>query len=466
MNKNILYRLYAAVFVGMCIVPSALMPLRKNDSSKEKRDAAKPPQIKTEDGKLNFGFFSDFEKYFSDSFAFRSELVTADGRLKTTLMGTSPNKDVIAGRDGWLYYGETVDDFLNINTLSDRSVENIVSVLDMINDYCSSQEIKFVFTVAPDKNSVYPEYMPVNFVPTDNEDNYERLFKRLKGRAYGCDMKKALLEAEASVPLYHKTDTHWNNMGAYVGHAAIMSVLGRKACPIGSSWSAKNDRLGDLAAMIYPAEGAKDVQLYNDYDFTYEYKGRFRGADDMRIQTRCNGKEGSLLMYRDSYGEAIFPYFAETFGSCEFSRSVPYAFTGGKYDTAVIEIVERNIGNIQKTAPFMQAPEADASDVKAEEYTGKKICLKTAANGSFIHVFGELPEEMTSGGYTAVYVTSGNKTFRAFNCFEDKLLGREGEISDRGFSLYIPNNAAADDTFKITAVSDDGKAFSAEMRGG
>lgn len=125
MKKNLLYRLYSAAFIGICLVPAALMPIVKADSDKEKRELSSAPKIKTEDGKINFNFFSDFETYFSEHFAFRQQLVTADGRIKSSILGTSPNSDVIVGKNGWLYYGETVDDFLNINTLSDRAVNNI-----------------------------------------------------------------------------------------------------------------------------------------------------------------------------------------------------------------------------------------------------------------------------------------------------------------------------------------------------
>lgn len=253
-KKNLLYSLYSAAFIGMCLVPSALMPFVKADDSKEKRKAADAPKLTDEDGKLNFGFFQDFENYFSDHFAFRQQLVTADGRIKTAVFGTSPNKNVIAGKDGWLYYGETLDDYLHINTLSDRSIENIRYNLDMINDYCTEKGIQFVFTVAPNKNSVYSQYMPSHYVSSGQPGNYERLAKSLSSKSYWADMKITLQNTSSGVPLYHKTDTHWNNMGAYVGHTRLMTALGMDSCPAGTSWYTKNnDRLGDLAAMIYPA---------------------------------------------------------------------------------------------------------------------------------------------------------------------------------------------------------------------
>ena len=404
------------------------MPFTKADDSKEKRRLAEMPKIKTEEGKLNDKFFSQFDNWFSEHFAFRQQMVTADGRLKASVLGTSPNDDVIVGSDGWLYYGETANDFLRTDTLTQRGIDNIVHNMDMINDYCQQNGLNFIFTVAPNKNTLYPEHMPKNYVPSDNASNLEMLTAKLSDRSYNLDMKSALLSAQSNMPLYHKTDTHWNNMGAYVGHNAIMSKLGRESCPVGGNWTVRNDRLGDIAAMIYPAEDAKDAQLYTDYQFTYQYQGHFRALDDVTIQTVCEKGQGELTMFRDSYGEAILPYMAETFASAEFSRAVPYNFSGLSDRTVIIEIVERNIGNLQKYAPLMPAPETDNSG--ASECADADI--HTEQNGSFTHVFGTVPDG------SRIFVTADGKTYEAFNCFEDRLLEREGETCDNGFSAYIP----------------------------
>jgi alginate o-acetyltransferase algJ len=461
MKKNLLYRLYSAAFIGICLVPAALMPIFKTDSDKEKRELASAPKIKTEEGKLNFDFFSDFETYFSEHFAFRQQLVTADGRIRSAVFGTSPNSDVIVGKNGWLYYGETVDDFLNINTLSDRAVNNIKNNLDMMNAYCEQNNAQFVFTVAPNKNSVYPENMPFNYIESENPGSYEKLAETLSGSSYWCDMKEALLNTSSSIPLYHKTDTHWNNLGAYAGHSRIMAMIGKESCPSGSRWFTRNDRLGDLAAMIYPAEKAKDTQVYNDYEFSYSYLGRFQALDDISIKTVCEGKEGSLLMYRDSYGEAILPYMAECFGEAEFSRAVPYRMNTINGGTVVLEIVERNIGNLQKYAPVMNAPEADISGLVPEKVIGAEAVVRIEKSGMFTHIYGELPEEFFSGDNAEIFVTVGEKSYKAFNCFEDKLLEREGETSDRGFSLYIQSeNDISEDDIEVLVMNEYEKTFS------
>ncbi|NLT09098.1 MAG: hypothetical protein GXY08_06310 [Ruminococcus sp.] len=463
MKKTILYRIYAAAFIGMCLAPAVLMPVAKNSDSKEKRALAPAPELKTEDGKLNFGFFDDFSKYFSEHFAFRQELVTADGRLKSTVLGTSPNQDVIVGKDGWLYYGQTKNDFLNINCLSERGINNIVNNISIMNDCCQAAGCQYIFTVAPNKNTVYPEHMPFNYKPSDNKNNYVRLAEKLSGQSFWCDMKETILNADSSIPLYHKTDTHWNNMGAYVGHAKLMEMQNRQACSAGTRWFTRDDRLGDLAAMIYPSEDAKDTQVYNDYEFTYNYRGRFRALDDITINTTCEKGSGKLLMYRDSYGEAILPYMAESYSAAEFSRAVPYRLDGIADETVIVEIVERNLGDIQKYAPIMCAPETEVPQADGL-YNGSGAEIHSDDNGMLTHVYGVLPDECFTGDSAEIFVTAGDTTYKAFNCFEDKLLDREGETCDNGFSLYIPTEKAPDgSSFTVTVVCENGRAIQVDF---
>lgn len=461
MKKNILYRIYAAAFIGVCLVPSALMPVFRTNSTKEKRELAEFPKLRNEDDSFNFSCFDQFSEWFSDHMALRQQLVTADARLRSALLSTSANENVIVGSDGWLYYANTSDDYLRINTLSERGINNIVRNIQLISDYCRENGAQFIFTVAPNKNTVYPEHMPYNYVKSDGESNYERLAEKLSGREYFCDMKKVILETDSSIPLYHKADTHWNNLGAYAGHIKLTEMLGKESCPAGD-WYTKNDRLGDLAAMLYPAEGAKDTQVYNDYEYTYKYVGKFTSFDDVTIKTRCQDKSGSLLMFRDSYGEAILPFLAECFSSAEFSRAVPYRLDNVKDKAVIIEIVERNMGNLQKYAPVMAAPEADISSF-SPELTDSRPDIRVEKNGSLTHIYGVLPDEFFSGSSSEIYVTAGGKTYSAFNCFEDRLLNREGETSDNGFSLYVPSDVEiAPEDISICVISSDGKAVAAK----
>ncbi len=187
--------------------------------------------------------------------------------------------------------------------------------------------------------------------------------------------------------------------------------------------------------------------------------------DDMTIKTFREGKNGNLLIYRDSYGEAIIPFMAECFGSAEFTRTVPYRMDGigeNGADTVILEIVERNIPNLQKYAPLMSAPVADGLNFKNLEVCSN-LTVHSEESGNYIHIVGDLENEFVTGNNTKIFVTANGITYRAFNAFEDKLLEREGETSDNGFSLYIPKDSVVNTKdITIIAVNDDGSAVSSQ----
>ncbi len=461
MKKDNFYRIYSALFLTVCLVPAVCTPFFNGDASKEKRESAKLPSFLNE-GKINTAFFKEFENYFSENFAFRQQLVTADGRLKSALMHTSADDDVIVGKEGWLYYSETVSDFQRINTLSSREINAIANNLRIIDKNCENRGADFIFFSAPNKNSLYPENMPYNYIQTDNNSNLENLTEILSSDDFYIDMKSELEALNSPTALYHKTDTHWNNFGAYAAHTMLMNKLGKSSCSAGSNWYTANDRLGDLAAMLYPSEKAKDMQLYNDYEFEYKYTSRFRGLDDISITTENKNSQGNLMMFRDSFGEAILPYMAEQFNSAEFSRAMPYNLKKVKdKDTVIIEIVERNLKNLLKSAPFMEACAVEISDIKAEKGDSSEAVIKTAENNGMTHIYGMLPESFFKGDKYRILVEADGNIYEAFNCFEENLL-KDTEYSPYGFSIYLSKEINTDN-IRITVLNDNAGAVYAEF---
>ena len=73
---------------------------------------------------------------------------------------TSASKDVILGKQNWLYYKDTEDDYLGKNILSDAEIEIISNNIKMMQQYVEAQGAKFLFFIAPNKNSLYGQYMP------------------------------------------------------------------------------------------------------------------------------------------------------------------------------------------------------------------------------------------------------------------------------------------------------------------
>ena len=123
-------------------------------------------------------------------------------------------------------------------------------------------------------------------------------------------------------------------------------ALGRSSDYFAGPFDPQEVHKGDLYDMLYPAgSGLETDQVYGG-ELTVEYDAPIRSAENLTIMTHGGG-EGSLLMFRDSFGNNLYPYLADSFDAALFSRSMPYRLdlvSQREADYVVAELVERAFG--------------------------------------------------------------------------------------------------------------------------
>lgn len=345
------YKIFTAAFLLLCILPSAGMLFLPPTEAAANERLTPVPQLKSEDGSWNQNVLDDATNYIADHFALRQEMVTANAMLQTGLLATSPAEDVIYGTDGWLYYAETLDDYQNRATLTDEEVRQIAQTIADMQAYCEARGAQFVFTIAPNKNSLYPEHMPARYLQSDSPGNYEKLKPLLE--EYGvhyADLFTFLSEQDEI--LYLKTDSHWTNRGAALAHDFLMETLGLPHTAFAEAeYTTAETHRGDLYEMLYPKGTAREAQ--QAYETTFSYVSEPRTAEDILIQTTSpDAPNGRLLLCRDSFGNALHPFLAEDFREATITRQMPYPLEQVQAgDTVIVEIVERNLANLLKYPP-------------------------------------------------------------------------------------------------------------------
>ena len=455
--KSKFFTIFSAFFFVICALPCLLIPFVSADSSAENRELSELPQPITE-GKFNRAFFGEFSDYLSERFVFRNELISLSGIMQEKIFSSSAQKKVITGKDDWLFFNETLDDYTGKNPLDKRTINNIASTLKMLETYLDKENTDFIFFVAPNKNTLYPEFMPSRYLKTKAPSNLENLTASLIRKCVTYLDIQELFANEDEI-LYHKRDSHWNNKGALLATNALLKMLGKQESAYTCA-SAKTDLTwrGDLDKMLYPSLEKFDEQTVFDYTPTYEYASNFQTADDINIRTESEAAEGSLLMFRDSFGIAMLPFIAEEFAQMYYTRTIPFSMNLLKLtpaDAVIIEIVERNIINLQKYAPVMPAPEA--APPPATEIPGNDT-VNTRKTAGLIHIFGTVDEEFL-GDENRIYVTistqNGAKTYEAFPVYETDLPESEATGSN-GFSLYIDAREIPESGAEIIITTDSG----------
>ena len=433
--------------LGFCLMalPALALPFFRDAVNTEKRTLSALPVLRDAEG-FNESFPEEMNTWVQEHIGFRNELIAANSLLRASLFGQAVKDGVILGREGWLFYADTLEDYLNVPTMSRRGASGIAHSLRLLQNFAQEQGSAFLFVLAPNKNSLYGDYMPAHYDPLAQAGSRELLFAALAGEQVSAVDLGAVLNRE-DLP-YHKTDSHWTYAGALSAYRAVMEASGLPHESFeGLTFAEKQNWPADLAVFLYGEAAQPDGQAYPERSFTYYYKTRNAAVDSLGLETGCETGSGSLLAFRDSFFNTAQAYFAQSFEEAFFSRVLPYQarlIAERRPDLTVLEIAERNIRTLLESAPVMPAPRV-YPETAAYESGGAVIRWESREADGLFHVYGLLAESLLGDSYEVFLIAQtaeGERAYEAFPLCEKTLLGLE-EVSDCGFSAYLEPDCAA-----------------------
>ncbi len=435
---------FIAVFLLICVVPSLGLALGRRETSSENRSLAELPSAVTEDG-LNISYLSELGDWFEDHFAFRNELVTGYSLITGKLFDTSAKDSVITGTNNWLYYKDSLSDYQGTDLMTDRQLFDAAHTLAMLQNYALANGVDFVFTIAPNKASLYGENMPYYYSSfRSDENNLSRFLPRLRAEGVHYVDLYGIFEEREKV-LYHARDSHWNNRGAALAAGVLLDAFGQPHRDYEhADYVTRRDFSGDLDEMLYPSAVTEEEEYYLDPEPDFTYVEEVESNYSPKIYTE-SGAQGSLVMYRDSFGNALLPFLSENFGQAYYSRGVPYQLAADLANCSatalIVERAERFIPEIAQDPPVMPGPRVNDGSKDNLAYTDQIEELAQTQQGSFIKISGVLRD----GSYeveSRIYVrVNGQLIYEAFPVSMEE--GKEG------FALYLP----------AAVLSEDGSRF-------
>lgn len=414
---------FVAVCMLLCMIPSVGMLFFPTTRTSENKAMAQAPVLVAE-GKVNSAFFEDFEVWFQQRMALRNPMVFADATLQSAIFGQSNVSGVICGRDGWLYYASTLDDYLGTKPLSQRQLYNLAHNFSVVQTYLQQQEIPFVLTVAPNKNTLYGEYMPDYYRVVSQEHSAKLLQPYLAQAGVTYVDLFRLFEQQQEV-LYLKQDSHWNNKGACLVYNAVMDALQLPHEDYSGLEPVRTlDTWGDLNKMLYSFYG-KPEENY-DYGLPQDYAGSEKAVTAGFLETGKPNATGKLLMFRDSFADSLIPFFSNAFEKCWYSKGEPnllemYVETYGP-EYVVIEKVERNIGDYLSAPPVLTAPQAELPDVYTIATTATSVQVAVSENHTGYYAFSGTVDPARLTPDANVLVQVNGQTYTAYHTGENGYL--------------------------------------------
>lgn len=234
--EKIVQVIFITFFLVVISTPIIQMyvPIAKELESTEKRPLAIRPELVYPITLSSLGVFvKGYEQYVTDHFGFRNVFIKINNIITVKVFKKSPTPDVILGQSGWLFYnsatdGTSMSDFEGKALFSKEDLVWIKRGFSRIKDEVSATGAEFIVMIPPNKQTVYPEFLPKNFVKgeTTRLDQVKSILKDL--HITFVDSREALLAQKSKSPVFYKTDTHWNNVGAFIGYKGLMEALRKK----------------------------------------------------------------------------------------------------------------------------------------------------------------------------------------------------------------------------------------------
>jgi alginate O-acetyltransferase complex protein AlgJ len=182
--------------------------------------------------------FSDLSlNYYRDHFGFRNTIIRGLSLAKFKGgLALDQSTGIIMGKNGWLFFPSNGADVLadrNLDPFTPSEVDAWAHLLIQRNRFCEEHHIAFIAIIPPDKQTVYPEFLPDSITQIGPQSRLDQLIARLKEMNSGVtliDLRPTLKEAKKYHQIYFKTDTHWNDFGGYASYPVILAAV-NKALP-------------------------------------------------------------------------------------------------------------------------------------------------------------------------------------------------------------------------------------------
>ncbi len=334
------------------------------------------PPVFTTSSLMKKSFYKSLENYLDFRNPLRAAYIKSKSWLDVRLFKTVPTRQVHDGRNGWLYYRPAIRSFFKVECRQKDKALALAKDLQRLEKKLQKAGKQLVFLVAPDKVTIYPEYIRgVRAANKCEKSFYDLFLEALK--TYPIDgfirLDKALKEAKGPHLLYFREGTHWNDRAGVIAARLILKKLSTPEVSyrLPKMHFREKKALAEMSTML-------TVDVYEDIPFVdpipLENKFKFTGiepwqwpmpTDDwVRLQTTAEAAPGSAILpaavlYRDSFMTAPLKFlrgsFTQLYARWYHVFPAPKEISSSDVDyekiasakIIIIESVERSLFNLK-----------------------------------------------------------------------------------------------------------------------
>lgn len=362
----------------------------------ENRTFAAFPHLKFDPASIK-AFPAGFDAFFCDRFPLRFQMVALSNLVKWKALDVSGSEKVLIGKNDWLFYLDGGNaEFLRRENLAPEKLALFVSTFERRREWLAQHNIKYLLVFVPCKCEAYRENVPDKYKPIHDVSMQDQLVEALRkhSRVEVVDLRSDLCAAKKSLgmPLYLQTDSHWNQLGAFVAYQALIKPL-CKHFPVirPQSWSdvdlcVANQGGGDLSGMLGLRQQITDstVNVKNVHQ-SWRLSSN-PPAPDFNNPTQffhafatevSNAKLPRAYFIRDSFTINLQPYLSQ-----HFSRSFYHwnYFRNPDDDFLADEILQEHPDIVvQEMAENLLARDVMPNPSRVEPTSSNSYCLSSSS---------------------------------------------------------------------------------------
>jgi len=178
-----------------------------------------------------FARLKDSINNFTNGLFGRTKLIAFNTELTSLLTGGTyiESTQVLKGKNNMFFYKTEIDghplwDYMGINRFSDEELAAITENLVATKEHLEEKGIEFYAMCVPNKEIVYAENMPDTIARVNDVSRGEQLAAYVNENAEDLVFvypKEELLANKEKAQLYFNTDSHSNQIGAFVNMQAL-----------------------------------------------------------------------------------------------------------------------------------------------------------------------------------------------------------------------------------------------------
>lgn len=249
--------------------------------------------------------------------------------------------DVVRGKNDWLFLGQDV----SYKCLPEMELDRIIAGLRRWRSVVEASGREFRLVLPPDKSTMYPQYLPDDYVGEKCMRELRADFwRRAPELAGAIDMRDPLREAARSQgrPIFSKLDTHWRHAGG----VAMTRELAESLKPgISDGWRVSQGREYEHSADIPELLGQQRHWTVQSYELAPDGgtdNSKFVASDfhePLRLSSapRSGMIDRPTRMIADSFTQFASPYLGAVFSDLTIAHPETVARNPNKMANTLAE---------------------------------------------------------------------------------------------------------------------------------